>query len=298
MAAFQFKWLWCNKCQGLAYAGYSAPGICPAGGRHDHTGSIRYFILHDAPEAFGQDNWRWCNKCQGLAYAGNSSLGPCPAGGIHDHSGSANYKLGLLNSWPPRSDYQDNWRWCNKCQGLAYAGNAYPGACPAGGEHDHNGSGDYALTTNMGSNAPNAQDNWQWCNKCQVLAYAGDSSPGACSAGGTHDHQGSADYALAHDLGATAPIYQDGWRWCNKCKGLVASAVGACSAGGTHDQPRSYNYGLYHDTPTHNNEQSNWRWCSKCQGLAYTINAVGPCPAGGAHDTSRSYNYRLDIWAT
>jgi hypothetical protein len=22
--------------------------------------------------------------------------------------------------------YQDNWRWCNKCQGLAYAGKSHP----------------------------------------------------------------------------------------------------------------------------------------------------------------------------
>ena len=39
--------------------------------------------------------------------------------------------------------YQDNWRWCNKCQGLAYAGNLSLGACPAGGTHDHSGSGNY-----------------------------------------------------------------------------------------------------------------------------------------------------------
>jgi len=40
---------------------------------------------------------------------------------------------------------QDNWRWCHKCQGLAFAGNPSPGACPAGGLHDHAGSGNYSL---------------------------------------------------------------------------------------------------------------------------------------------------------
>jgi hypothetical protein len=42
---------------------------------------------------------------------------------------------------------QDNWRWCTKCQGLAYAGNPTMGACPAGGQHDHAGSGNYTLIT-------------------------------------------------------------------------------------------------------------------------------------------------------
>jgi len=40
---------------------------------------------------------------------------------------------------------QDNWRWCNKCQGLAFAGSPSPGACPAGGTHDHAGSGNYVV---------------------------------------------------------------------------------------------------------------------------------------------------------
>lgn len=40
---------------------------------------------------------------------------------------------------------QDNWRWCTKCQGLAFAGNSSLGPCPAGGTHDHTGSGNYSL---------------------------------------------------------------------------------------------------------------------------------------------------------
>ena len=41
---------------------------------------------------------------------------------------------------------QDNWRWCNKCQGLAFAGFPSQGACPAGGLHNHFLSGDYVLS--------------------------------------------------------------------------------------------------------------------------------------------------------
>ena len=39
---------------------------------------------------------------------------------------------------------QNKWSWCNKCQLLAFSGNGV-GPCPAGGNHDHTGSGDYTL---------------------------------------------------------------------------------------------------------------------------------------------------------
>jgi hypothetical protein len=42
---------------------------------------------------------------------------------------------------------QDNWRWCNKCQGLWFAGSppTKKKPCPAGGEHSQDGSGNYRL---------------------------------------------------------------------------------------------------------------------------------------------------------
>jgi hypothetical protein len=94
----QSNWRWCKKCQGLAYAGGSPAGAqphknCPAGGVHDHLGSMGYAIAMNDTSFPGQNNWRWCKKCQGLAYAGGSSPGACPAGGVHDHSGSADYTL-------------------------------------------------------------------------------------------------------------------------------------------------------------------------------------------------------------
>ncbi|MBA4064095.1 MAG: hypothetical protein C0501_10360 [Isosphaera sp.] len=103
-------------------------------------------MLHDEPFAFGQPDWRWCRKCQGLAYAGDASdtpvPGPCPAGGLHDHTGSFDYIL--AHDQAPGSG-EANWRWCRKCQGLAFAGNGGPGACPAGDQHDHSTSFDYIL---------------------------------------------------------------------------------------------------------------------------------------------------------
>jgi hypothetical protein len=40
---------------------------------------------------------------------------------------------------------QRAWKFCRKCQGLFFNGGGAKGRCPAGGEHDPSGSGDYAL---------------------------------------------------------------------------------------------------------------------------------------------------------
>ena len=87
---------------------------------------------------------------------------------------------------------QDNWRWCYRCQGLFFAGNATFGVCPAGGTHSDSGSGNYTLTQGSGS----GQDNWRWCYQCQGLFFAGNATFGVCPAGGTHSDSGSGDYFL------------------------------------------------------------------------------------------------------
>lgn len=141
----QNNWWWCNKCQGLTFAGGLVPGMCQAGGQHDHGGSGEYTLVHDEAAAPGQNNWRWCSKCQGLTFAGNPSLGACPVGGQHDHTGSGNYSVVQNSATAPG---QPNWRWCTKCQGLTFAGNPSLGPCPAGGQHDHTGSGNYVVALN------------------------------------------------------------------------------------------------------------------------------------------------------
>ncbi|HVJ53347.1 MAG TPA: serine hydrolase domain-containing protein [Aliidongia sp.] len=136
---------------------------------------------------------------------------------------------------------QDNWRWCNKCQAMCFAGSAALGACPAGGQHDHGGSGDYALVDND-TNVP-GQDNWRWCNKCQVLSFAGNATLGACAAGGLHNHSGSGNYVLSQTQNGT--LGQDNWRWCNKCQELTfagSPSLGACPAGGLHAHNGSGDY--------------------------------------------------------
>ena len=136
----QRNWRWCNKCQGLWFAGNPTAGKCPAGGTHVKTGSGNYSLVHQATIAPGQSNWRWCSKCQGLWFGGNPTAGKCPAGGTHIKTGSGNYTLAHQSGAG-----QANWRWCSKCQGLWFAGNPSQGTCPTGGSHTKVGSGDYRL---------------------------------------------------------------------------------------------------------------------------------------------------------
>jgi Gametolysin peptidase M11 len=275
----QNNWRWCDKCQGLVYAGSA---VCPAGGVHDHSQSFNYRLALGDPGFGGQHGWRWCRKCQGLAFL-DGAPGPCPAGGVHNHSDSGDYGLAINKLGFPG---QNLWKWCNKCQGLAYAGSATPGACPAGGAHDHSGSGDYSLAHDT---AGSGQDQWRWCSKCQGLAYDGY---GACQAGGSHHHGGSGDYSLE----ANDPTFpgQDKWQWCRKCYGLAFAGgpTGRCPAGGDHDHAGSGNYSLLRGVGD-NDGQNQWRWCKKCQLLAYGGNPPGPCPAGGTHDYSSSADYTL-----
>jgi hypothetical protein len=138
---------------------------------------------------------------------------------------------------------QNNWRWCNKCAGLYYAGGANQGVCPASGAHDHTGSGNYNLPLNW-AQAP-GQSNWRWCHKCQGLYFAGNTTQGVCKAGGTHDHTGSGDYKMIFN--AWGSPAQNNWRWCHKCQGMYyAGGVvqGSCPASGTHDHTGSGDYSI------------------------------------------------------
>jgi len=143
----QNNWKWCKKCQALSFAGNANLGDCPAGGLHDHTGSRNYCLqMGGAVPPGSQGNWRWCNKCQTLSFGGSASPGKCSAGGMHDHTGSGDYVLAIRATGAALpQDSQDNWRWCKKCQVLAIAGGPSVGACAAGGQHDHTGSGNYIV---------------------------------------------------------------------------------------------------------------------------------------------------------
>jgi hypothetical protein len=138
----QPSWRWCAKCQSLAYwNGARQPGVCSAGGRHDHKISGAYGPILNQALPGGQNGWRWCSKCESMIYGGNGSA-PCAASGVHDLSGSGDYSFALGDT--PMGADQAGWRWCSKCQGLAYAFNG-PAPCPGGGTHDHTISGHYIV---------------------------------------------------------------------------------------------------------------------------------------------------------
>src|SRR5262249_43102376 len=97
----QNNWRWCSRCQGLAFAGYSA-GACPAGGGHDFSRSVDYTLIMGTTTFAGQNQWRCCRNCHGLVYAGSSSRGVCPGPSrSHDTSGSADYTLFEFGSSEP-----------------------------------------------------------------------------------------------------------------------------------------------------------------------------------------------------
>ena len=132
---------------------------------------------------------------------------------------------------------QRNWRWCSKCQGMIFGGNAL-GPCPAGGSHIKTGSGNYSLVHNA-SSAP-GQSNWRWCSKCGGLWFGGNPA-GPCPAGGSHIKTGSGNYTIPHQSGAG----QQGWRWCRNCQGMwfsLNNTTGRCPAGGGHSQTGSGSY--------------------------------------------------------
>ena len=133
---------------------------------------------------------------------------------------------------------QRNWRWCSKCQGLWFGGNA-GSKCPAGGAHTKVGSGNYSLV-HAATSAP-GQSNWRWCSKCQGLWFGGNPA-GKCPGGGVHTKVGSGNYTLAHQSGSG----QSNWRWCSKCQGLWfgGNPAGACPAGGVHTKVSSGDYRL------------------------------------------------------
>ena len=149
-----------------------------------------------------QSNWRWYNKCQGLFYGSGVMNSQCPAGGTHSPawlSDSGNYSL--LHNVPADPSRQNDWRWCNKCQGLFYGSGVMNSQCPAGGTHSpawQSLSGDYSIVHN-GSLGTSSENDWRWCNKCQILFFGKNTAISRCPAGGTHSpasQSGSSDYVL------------------------------------------------------------------------------------------------------
>jgi len=137
---------------------------------------------------------------------------------------------------------QDNWRWCQDCSVLFYAG-GNKGRCPGtGAQHNIAGSGNYSLK----QGPENGQDDWRWCKSCQELHYHGHKGHCLFTGDSGHSIDGSGNYALKTT--ASTPGTQSGWKWCKKCGGLWYSASGGnrCSYGGQHTFDGSGDYELHY----------------------------------------------------
>jgi hypothetical protein len=127
---------------------------------------------------------------------------------------------------------QPGWRWCSKCQGLAFWDDQdQPGKCPAGRTHDHLSSGAYVARFDSDGSG---ELGWRYCSKCRSMVYRG-ATTGICVDGRAHDLGASGAYRviLTSSPSGTA---QSGWHRCTNCQVLVAGpgAWGACKAGGVH----------------------------------------------------------------
>jgi hypothetical protein len=143
-----------------------------------------------------QTGWAWCGNCQGLYFTGSSDQGVCPAGGQHDGSGSAHYVLDVGADPAAHPHGQPAWAWCHKCQGLGYGPQFASSLCPAGGQHDATGSGNYTLDFEAADTPADQQRGWRSCNRCQGLFFAGGGAAGVCPAGNGHNSDGSSSYVM------------------------------------------------------------------------------------------------------
>jgi hypothetical protein len=182
---------------------------------------------------------------------------------------------GVAVTRTPRWD----WRACGGCGGLAFVAGGTQGPCASGGTHHTTGRRALALRP-AAPDAPGQHD-WRLCGKCQLLAFAG--SPGSvCAAGGAHDYNGGADYALD-----SVPVTEgwDEWRRCDNCHGLVLAEsppANICAAGGgRHVVTGGADYVL--DQATAAPAQRDWVLCGKCGGLFFALGSPSVCPADGTH---------------
>jgi hypothetical protein len=117
----------------------------------------------------------------------------CPVGGSHFQGDNP----GVTIAFGPDAPGDHNWRWCNKCQSMAYQADQL-GSCPAGGAHELSASNDYGI---VALPYVSGVANWRWCSRCQSLHFHG----GRCPAGGSHDPSGSGNYVLPVDAREPGP---------------------------------------------------------------------------------------------
>lgn len=215
---------------------------------------------------------------------------------------------------------QSDWRWCCHCHALFF--NGAPSRCPRGDGHVAQGALYHAYHDVQG---PALQGGWRWCRKCMGMFQSDRSVSAGCPAGGRHDSNGSAPYAVLTDVAANgeySEVFQRGWRECSVCQALFFGDAGGglCPGGGRHRDASGRDLMLLlrggaaqavfdraaaieanadnvvsapaplGGAALGKTAQPDWRWCRKCHGLYFGRSAVG-CPAGGGHDAEGSAPY-------
>jgi hypothetical protein len=175
---------------------------------------------------------------------------------------------------PPGSNtpQQFDWGWCNACDGLFFADNAFSGGvCPAAASDGKSDLYEHAIV--------------------KAVSYK------------------SFDYGIYHNGSGTD--YQANWCYCGNCNGLFHQASGTTitgiqpngvcpyAAGRTPHVNSGYPYLVYHG-PISGVGQPNWRFCINCYGIFFAeagATTGGVCPEYGGnkypHNGSGSLPYQI-----
>jgi hypothetical protein len=142
---------------------------------------------------------------------------------------------------------QSDWRFCQECYCLFYAGFGKLGLCAAGGQHRQGNSYNYVLLHDHRPGEDVSQQlGWAYCPRCEMLTWGN----GWCPGSGHHILEGNSEnYGVFFN--ASGDNVQQGWRYCRKCQNLAFAGYGAgpCAYSGRHDHRDSYHYALLHHAP-------------------------------------------------
>jgi hypothetical protein len=196
---------------------------------------------------------------------------------------------------------QDQWRFCDKCEGLFYNGFPTKGTCPAGEAHNAQG---YNFDLPHGNNlveTAKAQVSWRYCGKCFSMFFDGFPDKGKCASGAGHVAQGY-KFRLPHDISGDGNN-QSSWRYCQKCHVMFYDGYagkGRCPAGSGHSA-YGYMFVLPHGNPADISIKSNVTtdgWAPIGGWVQVDAHSNGDYSFGGHIHNSGAVNIRYTLAAT
>jgi hypothetical protein len=269
-------WRACKNCEAIFFAGDEPRrGICQRGGPHEADPTVPgdFTIDVDVPEdAQNQSNWHECDKCASLFWSlPGAEQGRCPAGGVHESTGR-DFRI-PHNSLDLTGTHQPDWRFCRKCGGLYWRGEAKAAdVCPKDhGNHDAAGF-NFLLPFRPGTSVDPA---WRFCVLCRALFF--EVADSVCPANHIPGHGRGPHVAagwlfpLSFGLPASAERQTD-WRRCHKCSGLFfdgSADKGHCPADNLGHEKALFgdNFALDHNPGADANMREDFRFCVRCHGL-------------------------------